>query len=347
MDKELLVSTFVDGNVISIEPCGNGLINETYRVKTSNGSYILQKINTNIFDAEKVMSNIAKTTKYISDNNKGQIKTLEIVKTKSGELYYKDYRMYIDIAPSVCYDRTSSPEIFEKCGYAFGKFASAFDKFDAKALYETIPDFHNTPARFMTFKKAIETDMAGRARNVEKEISFFLNRQTYSKSITSLLEKGIMPMRVTHNDTKLNNVLFSESGEPIAIVDLDTVMPGSVCYDFGDGIRFGCNTAAEDEPDIEKVDFSFELFGAFTKGYLEGFPEIEQIEVNNLVQGAITMTFECGMRFLTDYLNGDTYFKVTRDRQNLDRARTQIKMVELIEKNYAKLKKIVSSCTAN
>lgn len=345
-DELLRVASWFDTERIeSIEPCGNGLINKTFVAKGKTKSYIFQKINTEIFHPEILMSNISSVTSHILSNPNYDMRCLEVVKTKLGTSYYEcksgTYRMYVNISPSVCYDKVESAALFERCGLAFGKFASVLSDFNTAKLFEVIPNFHNTPNRMEKFKEAVSKDAAGRAKNVKKEIKFFLKREAYCHKIDDLLKLHLMPTRVTHNDTKLNNVLFSEDGNPIAIVDLDTVMPGSVCYDFGDAIRFGCNTAAEDEPDLSKVKFSFELFEAFTKGYLAGFDKITKVELDNLVWGAILMTYECGMRFLTDYLEGDMYFRVDRENQNLDRARTQIKMVKIMEAKSIKLQKIV------
>lgn len=345
--KEIASAFCTDGKIVKIESHGNGLINKTFMAYTPTKKYIFQKINTDLFDPEALMHNIRVVSDHLSKSALDDGKTLSIVKTKSGaDFYERDkgaFRMYECIEDSVCYDKVNSNDDFYKCGYAFGKFASNLDGFDAKQLFEIIPNFHNTVDRMRKFKAARASDALERAKDVEKEIKFFLDRESYCSKITSLLDSGEMPTRVTHNDTKLNNILFSEkTGKPLAIIDLDTVMPGSVCYDFGDSIRFGCNTAAEDEPDTDKVGFSTELFEAYVKGYLKGFDKITPVERKNLLWGAILMTYECGMRFLTDYLEGDTYFHTQRKGQNLDRARTQIRMVELMEKDFDKLQNIIS-----
>jgi len=341
-----------DGTVFDISPYGNGHINYTYIATGKNEKYILQKLNTTLFTRpDMLMKNI----RLVTDHVKGAVakamvdeKVLEIVKTKSGEDYLTDnsgvYRMYKFIDGSVCYQQVESVDDFYNCAYAFGRFATYLDGFDATQLFEVIPDFHNTVDRMKKFETSLGKDVCGRADSVRDEIEFFISRRDYCSKITSLLESGAMPTRVTHNDTKLNNILFSAStGAPLAIVDLDTVMPGSVCYDFGDSIRFGCNTAAEDEPDVSLVGFSTELFEAYVKGYLAGFDKITPVERDNLLWGAILMTYECGMRFLTDYLDGDTYFHTSRPGQNLDRAHTQMRMVELMEENFDKLQKIVKN----
>ncbi len=341
-----------DGEIFGIEPYGNGHINYTYVAAGEKENYILQKLNTSLFTRpDMLMRNIRLVTDYLKSAVAAadvDEKVLEIVKTKGGEDYLTDddgvYRMYKFIDDSVCYQQVESANDFYNCAYAFGRFATYLDGFDATELYEVIPNFHNTVDRMRKFEASLGKDVCGRAKDVKKEIAFFLSRREYCSKITSLLESGAMPTRVTHNDTKLNNILFSAStGAPLAIVDLDTVMPGSVCYDFGDSIRFGCNTAAEDEPDVSLVGFSTELFEAYVKGYLAGFDKITPIERENLLWGAILMTYECGMRFLTDYLDGDTYFHTSRAGQNLDRAHTQMRMVELMEENFDKLQNIVKN----
>lgn len=354
-DSELLrvAARFdTDGEITSVELYGSGHINYTYKATGTGKNYTLQKINTSLFtNPDTLMHNICLVTEYLRDTVAREApdeRVLRVVPTLDGKPYLTDesgtYRMYEFIDESVCYDAVKSVDDFNSCAFAFGRFATYLDGFDAKQLYEIIPNFHNTVDRMRKFKAALASDALDRAKDVEKEIKFFLDRESYCSKITSLLDSGEMPTRVTHNDTKLNNILFSEkTGKPLAIIDLDTVMPGSVCYDFGDSIRFGCNTAAEDEPDTDKVGFSTELFEAYVKGYLKGFDKITPIERKNLLWGAILMTYECGMRFLTDYLEGDTYFHTQRKGQNLDRARTQIRMVELMEKDFDKLQNIVDN----
>ena len=340
-----------DGEITEVTRYGGGHINYTYKAVSDRKRYVFQKINTTLFDRpDMLMKNIRLVTEYLREaikksGDEGEV--LEIVQTKDGKKDYvtvdgETFRMYEFVEGSVCYEQVESAEDFYNCAYAFGKFATYLDGFDATKLYEVIPNFHNTVNRMKNFERALEKDVCGRAAGVRREIEFYLSRRDYCSKITSLLDSGAMPTRVTHNDTKLNNILFSEkTGEAISIIDLDTVMPGSICYDFGDSIRFGCNTAAEDEPDVSLVGFSTELFEAYVKGYLKGFDKITAVERDNLLWGAILMTYECGMRFLTDYLEGDTYFHTSREGQNLDRAHTQMRMVELMEENFEKLTEIV------
>lgn len=217
------------------------------------------------------------------------------------------------------------------------------DGFNADKLHETIKDFHNTRVRYDNFLKAIEENRAGRRESVAEEIRFFVERKEYCGKIVDMLGNGEMPIRVTHNDTKLNNVLINiEEMKASTVIDLDTVMPGSIVYDFGDSIRSGANTGAEDEKELEKVSFSLELFESYVKGFLKEVGErLTESEKENLAFGAILMTYECGMRFLTDHLNGDLYFKIHRENHNLDRAKTQMKMVTEMEGLLGRMKEIV------
>ena len=216
-------------------------------------------------------------------------------------------------------------------------------KFDASKLYETIPNFHNTVNRFKNFKKAVSEDIMGRVKECEKEINFIMEREHYYSQLVDKLASGEIPLKVTHNDTKLNNVLLDDkTGKPVAVIDLDTIMPGSLCYDFGDSIRFGCNPCEEDEKDLSKVNFRFDLYKVYLDGYLTALgDDITQAEKDNLALGSIMMTIECGMRFLTDYLSGDTYFKTSRPGQNLDRTRTQLKLVYDMEQIFDEMNALV------
>ena len=267
--------------------------------------------------------------------------SLTLVPTKNGGTYFRTeegdcYRVYVFIENAKGYDVVEKPEHFYESAVAFGKFAMLLDRFDSSKLFEVLPDFHNTVKRFDNFKKSLEADKFNRAKDVKKEIEFALNREKITHTIVDLLASGKMPSRVTHNDTKLNNVLIdTRTDKAVSVIDLDTMMPGSICYDFGDSIRFGCNPCLEDTPETEKVIFNMPLFETYTKGYLSVFGDtITDIERKNLPMGAILMTYECGIRFLTDYLDGDVYFRKTREGQNIDRTRTQFKLVSDMEKRY-------------
>lgn len=311
-------------------------------------------MNGDIFkNSDELMENIVRVTNFLKDKIVAQggdpdRETLQIIPTKEGASHYKDengmgWRIYPFITDTVSYDAGGKEEL-NKSGIAFGNFQYLLADFPAKELYETIPNFHNTVNRFANFKKAMEADVMGRAKEVENEIRFVLEREKDCAFFGDLLEKGELPLRVTHNDTKLNNVLFDkDSGKAICVIDLDTVMPGFAAHDFGDTIRFGASTAAEDEKDLDKVWCDMGLFEAYFDGFMEGCRgSLTKREVETLPMGAKIMTFECGMRFLTDYLEGDTYFKTHYEGQNLDRARTQFKLVKDMEDKWETMAKIVN-----
>ena len=357
--KNIIKHFNVKGEFISCEPYGEGHINTTYLVTINQSGkevwYILQKINTNLFkNVDELMSNITLVTEFarnkiIEKGGNPERETLNVIKTKDNKSYYKDsnsgcYRIYNYITDSITYQIVKNKEDFYQAAVAFGNFAKLLSEFDASKLYEILPKFHDTRKRFNDFMNSLQTDKFNRAKEVQKEIEFVISRKEYTSKIVLLLESGEMPLKVTHNDTKLNNVLFdARTGNYLTVIDLDTIMPGSICYDFGDSIRFGCNPCSEDERDLTKVNFDIELFETYVKGCLTALGNsVTQTEKDNLVWGAILMTYECGMRFLADYLDGDIYFRTHREGQNLDRARTQFKLVADMEKNFDKLQDIVN-----
>lgn len=367
MSRELRVSKIMetienmtfDGEFVDYAPYGNGHINDTFLVRFKKEDttipYILQRINHEIFkNPDELMQNITGVTEFLRakiTQNGGDVnrETLNVIPTKEGQSYYKDsigsyWRSYVFITETTCYDEVSNAELFYQCGYSFGKFQNLLSDYPAETLFETIPNFHHTPIRFGHFIKAVEADVCGRAKDVAAEIDFVIRREGFANILTDKLASGALPLRVTHNDTKLNNSMFDNATQKaICIIDLDTVMPGLSVNDFGDSIRFGATTGAEDEPNLSKVNFDLEKFEAYTKGFLEGCGgNLTEEEINMLPIGAMTMTFECGMRFLTDYLSGDTYFKVHRDGHNLDRARTQFKLVSDMEKHLDQMNEIVN-----
>ena len=350
----------LSGTLVSCERYGEGHINETYLAVFNDGGkekkYILQRINHSLFtDVDKLMSNISLVTEFIRSKVKNaggdpDREVLTIVPTKRGETYYysPDYdeffRIYVFIEKAIAHQRAERDGQFYQSAVAFGTFAMQLADFDASKLFEILPNFHNTEVRFENFTRALQADKTGRAASVKAEIDFVLARNDYCNKITSLLANGAMPLKVTHNDTKLNNVMLDEQTDaPVAVIDLDTVMPGSICYDFGDSIRFGCNPAAEDEKDLTKVVFDMNLFEEYAKGYLTAMGDsITKTEKENLVFGSMLMTYECGMRFLTDYLEGDTYFRTKYPGHNLDRARTQFKLVSDMEERFDEMTAIVN-----
>lgn len=354
--NEILLQFKLKGEVLSCEPYGDGHINDTYLVVTTEEKYILQRINTSIFkDVDALLSNITK----VLDHAKKSIEreggdplreSLTLIETKDGAKYYrygeKVYRVYIFIDDTVSLNLARNERDFYESGVGFGKFASLLDGFDASEIQDVIADFHNTRVRYANFLKALNADKYGRAKEVEKEIEFVKNREQLCGKIVDKLQSGEMPCRVTHNDTKLNNVLLdATTGKAVAVIDLDTVMKGSVCYDFGDAVRFGCSTALEDEEDLDKVHFSLPLFRVFSRGFIGEMKKVlTPIEVESMALGAIMMTFECGMRFLTDYLDGDNYFRISKDKHNLIRCRTQFKLVQEMESAYDEMVAIAKEC---
>jgi len=341
------------GEPVSVERYGEGHINETHLVVTDKGAkYILQKINDSIFkDVPGLMNNIRLVTAHVAAKVKvaggdADRDALQLIPVKNGEAYLHNgngyFRMYIFIDNATSHQTVTDPKLFYESAAAFGTFQNYLADFDASQLVETIPGFHNTVKRFENFKNSLKADKAGRAASIQKEIDFILAREKYCGRIVDLLNNKKMPLRVTHNDTKLNNVMIDDAtGKACAVIDLDTVMPGSSCYDFGDAIRFGCNSAAEDERDLSKVNFRFDLFETYSRGYLSVLKSITQIERDNLAFSAILITYTIGIRFLTDHLDGDTYFRIKRENHNLDRARTQFKLVESMEKQLDDMERII------
>lgn len=339
---------------LNISPYGDGHINETF-VADSSPRYILQKINTSIFtDPEKLMQNINAVTLYLRDiikENGGNPdrETLTVIKTKEGKLYYQTtdgscYRVYKFIEDSFALNLPENPEQFASSATAFGRFQNMLAGFDASTLYETIPDFHNTPKRTEALKKAYSENLSGRRDNAQDVYDGYSEFETQCAIITGDLESGAIPMRVTHNDTKLNNVLFDKfTNESLCVIDLDTVMPGSLLFDYGDSLRFGASTAVEDEADLDKVWFDLEYFESYTKAFLEEMGDkITKREVELLPLSALTLTYECGIRFLTDYFNGDTYFRTHYPEQNLVRAKNHLKLCRDIFSKMDEMKKIVA-----
>ena len=334
-----------------LKPYGNGHINDTYCIETSK--CILQRINTTIFtDPEKLMENIENVTSFLRSKitqagGNPNRETLTVVKTKDGKNCYRYddenvFRVYkfIENTKSIEFDKTY--ENLCHAGIGFGRFQKMLADFPVDKLHETIADFHHTPKRVEALKQAIAEDRVGRKALAEAEIRFALDSALFADTVIDKLEKGDIPYRVTHNDTKINNILFDEkTGEAVCVIDLDTVMPGSALYDFGDALRMGASTAAEDEVDLDKVRFDTAAFKAFTKGYLSEMKDSLVSDEFALLPFAVKlMTYESGIRFLTDYLNGDTYFKIHREHHNLERARNQFKLVADIESKESELQKI-------
>jgi hypothetical protein len=358
--EEVIDQFAFEGACIYYERYGNGHINDTFVINNrlkddSQIRYILQRMNHDTFkNPEQLMENITGVTEFLKkkilqNNGDANRETLNIIPTRDGKSFYKDsigsyWRAYVFIEGVTCFDKVEKPDDFYQSGLAFGHFQKLLADYPAETLHETIPDFHNTPVRIENFKKAIREDAFGRVKEVAEEITFILKREPFTHTLMDLYHDGKLPLKVTHNDTKLNNIMIDHAtGRAICIIDLDTIMPGFAVNDFGDSIRFGASTGAEDEPDLTKVNFDLSLYEIYTKGFIEGSNgSLTAEEAEMLPVGAKMMTLECGMRFLTDYLQGDTYFRISREKHNLDRARTQLKLVSDMEHNWKAMHDIVN-----
>ena len=350
-----------EGTMQQIGPFGNGHINETWLARFEIGLMgplyvILQRINTSVFrEPERLMENIKGVTewlrtKIIAEGGDPERETLTLIPSKDGKSFYRDedgqyWRAYRFITDATCYDQAESADDFRQSAVAFGQFQRRLADYPADSLYESIPGFHDTAARLAVFRKAVTADVCGRRSEADKEISFVLSHAYLAECYSRAAAKSPLPLRVTHNDTKLNNVMIdNKTHKGICVIDLDTVMPGLVMNDFGDSIRFGASTALEDEPDLSRVSCSLDLFTAYTEGFMqECASRLTNAEISLLADGALVMTYECGMRFLTDYLQGDTYFRIGYPAHNLVRARNQFKLVADMEEKLPRMRHIVAS----
>jgi len=347
-----------EGRFLEAQPYGNGHINDTFAAvyEQRDGSrrrYILHRIIPRIFkEPEHLMENIAGVTshlrkKIIARGGDPERETLNIIPARDGRTFYRDadgcyWRGYVFIENATTFQLVESPRDFYHSARAFGQFQNLLADYPAHTLHETIVKFHDTAKRFRDFTAARSADALSRARECGPEIEFVLSREADTRVLVDMLARGELPLKVTHNDTKLNNVMIDDkTGEGICVIDLDTVMPGLSLYDFGDSIRFGASTAAEDERDLSKVRMDIDLYEIYLRGFMEtAGPSVTKTELAMLPMGAKLMTLECGMRFLADYLSGDTYFKTHREGQNLDRARTQFKLVADMERQWSALEKL-------
>lgn len=346
----------LEGALVNCAPYGNGHINDTYRVETVCDVYILQRINTNVFKSPTLlMENIGRVTRFIQDKIQKQggdplREALTLIPTFEDCDYAVDedgnyWRMYRFIQDTVSYDLVLDAHDFYESGRAFGNFQFMLADFPVSSLHSTIEDFHHTPKRFQQFKSALKNDVMNRRHTCEAEIEFILEQEAFMNTLWNLYDEGSLQLKVTHNDTKLNNVLLdAKSGAGVCVIDLDTVMPGFALDDFGDSIRFGASTALEDEQDLSKVHFDLNLYRAYVEGFVEGANgSLTNLEIELFPVGAKMMTLECGMRFLTDYLEGDAYFKTTYSTHNLVRARTQLKLVSEMEAFWVDMQAIGSA----
>ena len=350
---EHIISLFqLQGAPVRCERYGNGHINETYLLETdAPHAYILQKVNRHVFpDIPNLMRNIELVTSYLWQQTPDPRRVLTLVPTVDGQTYLEDpdgefWRVYEFVTDSLCLDHPENERDLQQSGLAFGTFQNQLAAFPAHMLTETIPHFHDTPVRYQQLKDAIRMDRAGHVKEAEAEIEAYMAFEKYAGFLMDLLKKGELPLRVTHNDTKLNNVLLDAATRtPLCVIDLDTVMPGLAANDFGDSIRFGAATAREDEQDLSKVGMSLQLFEAYSRGFLSACgARLTPLEKETLPMGAMLMTLECGSRFLADYFNGDVYFHNARPGQNLYRARTHIKMAQDMEGKLGQMQKIIAS----
>lgn len=339
----------LDAEPASCTPYGCGHINRTYLVATAGGRcYILQKINHHTFrDVAGLMENIELVTEHLRRKSPDPRSVLTLIRTKDGKSYLEAddgyWRVFRFVEDSICLQQPESDADFYESAVGFGTFQQLLSDFPAEKLHETIPNFHNTPDRYRAFHETLTRDPMHRAAQVQPEIEFALARQAEMAALQNALDAGELPLRVTHNDTKLNNVLFdAKTRKALCIIDLDTVMPGSALYDYGDSIRFGAATAAEDEKDLSKMGINLHLFQVYTAGYLAACKSLTPKELELLPLGAKIITLELAVRFLTDYLDGDRYFRVAYPEHNLVRARAQMKLVADMEAHWDEMQAIVA-----
>ncbi|RLD60810.1 MAG: hypothetical protein DRJ05_03890 [Bacteroidetes bacterium] len=372
-----LISQFqIKEKPINIFPFGSGHINDTYKVETNGKNYLLQRINHEVFqNVEGLTENFIKVTdhlnKKLAESNSGQEitkqgcksvharleksksdsgqETFKLLPTQTGAYFTKDkngnyWRLMNFIDKSVSYDLVENKTIAYEGGKAYGDFVKMLSDFPADTLVETIPKFHDINFRLDNFQNAIKNDSSGRVAGSQIEITFIEKRAEEMKQIIRLGTEGKIPLRVTHNDTKINNVLFNKAGKGICVIDLDTVMPGYIHYDFGDSIRTFTNTADEDEPDLSKVSMNPEYYASFAKGFLQETKAIlNEEEIRTLAFSAKLMTFIIGLRFFTDYLERDVYYKTKYPKHNLIRAKVQFKLLESMEKQFSFMQDCVNN----
>ena len=356
-----VLEAFDFGNpVVGASRFGYGHINDTFCVHTQPVDqccrcFILQRMSSAAFKSpDELMSNIVGVTEYLGKKIEAaggdrSREAVTVIRPRNGSPYYTDsqggaWRAYLFVEDIYCYQTADTPELFAAAGRAFGRFQQMLDGYPADTLYETIPHFHDTEDRLAKLKAAIGEDIMDRVKDCADEIAFVMAREADCSVALQALRDGVLPLRVTHNDTKLNNVLIDlRTGEGLCVIDLDTVMPGLSINDFGDSIRFGANHCAEDEKDLSKMYIDLELFDVYAKAFLEGAGgSLTDSELEYMPWGAKLMTLECGIRFLTDYLVGDTYFRTHREGQNLDRCRTQFKLVADMEAHWDEMNAIIA-----
>lgn len=356
--KEVVFQFVNKNDATEVKPLGAGHINDSYKVKSGDKEYVLQRVNHNIFkDVPELQNNIDRVTTHIREKLEERKisdidrKVLTLIPTHGGELYYKDedgnyWRLMDFIKDSKSYD-TINPELAYRAGLAFGNFQKMLADLPGKPLFETIPNFHNMEFRLEEFRDAVKNDKAGRLSKVSSLVKEIESRAEEMTKPERMNREGILPKRTNHCDTKVNNILFDSNDQVLCVVDLDTVMPGYVLSDFGDFMRTGANTGEEDDTNLDNVSIDLDIFAGYTKGYLENAASfLSQVEIENLAFGAKLLTYMQTVRFLTDYLNGDTYYKTKHKEHNLERTLAQFKLLTSMEENFAKMQQIVTDAAA-
>ena len=354
MQIEKIACSFrIEGTPVECREFGSGHINSTYKVLTDAGrEYVLQRINKYVFkDPVRLMENAGAVTDFLRSRVEDPRMALHFIPTHDEKFYFMDdeqeyWRMY-DFIGGFCLDAPETEEDFYQSAIAFGRFQHMLSDFPAHTLFETIPEFHNTVDRYRQLRESIEKDACGRLEGVKEDVAFMMDREELACTLQRLRESGELPLRVTHNDTKLNNVLLDkDTRKSLCVLDLDTVMPGLSLYDFGDSIRFGAATAAEDEKDLSKMELDLHLFEVYTRGFLEAATSLTDREVELLPLGAFVITLELATRFMKDYLDGDLYFKTAYPEHNLVRARTQMKLAADMQAKFDDMNRIVAEVAA-
>ena len=353
--EQVLQQFCLDGTPVSCEPLGNGHINRTFHVMCSSGkAYTLQRINRVAFHhPEELIENIDAVSRFIARKNIG-LETIRLCPARDGRKFTVDaqgeyWRAYDFISGGLSLEAPRDRNDFYQAAVAFGKFQQALADFPAATLHETIPHFHDTEDRLRQLRASVEADACGRAREAGPELDFIFSREQELGTLCRMQRSGALPLRVTHNDTKLNNVLLDEqTGRARCVLDLDTVMPGLSAHDFGDAVRFGASSAAEDETELTKVFLRLDMYQAYLEGYLDACGHaLTENEISVLPLGAKIITTELGARFLKDYLDGDVYFKIDRPSQNLDRCRAQLRLAADMEEKWPELQRILQEAAAS
>lgn len=355
--KDIISKFDIGAEVVNYKAFGSGHINDTYLIEAHHQiegvkRYLLQRINHHVFrNVEGLMQNMHVVTTHLAEKlsqEDKQFTTVHLIPSTESKLFYEDnrgnfWRVQSFVPNSISYDLVKTEGQAHEAGYAFGKFQNLIEDIDVERVCETIPDFHNMAFRFKNFENAIASDPVGRRPSVNKEINFAEQRKVAMLALYQQVAQQKVPIRITHNDTKFNNVLLDQhSQKAICVIDLDTVMPGVVWYDFGDAVRTIISTSEEDEPVLDKIDIQLSLYEAFTAAYLEQTaPILTPLEVSHLSYAAQYMTFIMGLRFLTDYISGDVYYKIKHPEHNLERARSQFRLVQKMEDKHEEMQHIV------